>query len=339
MNAWLQTHFWKRNALIYMAIGLVLALFNGAGLQEVMQTNPAFLVDFWGFYTLTYGLCLFHNRVLFERFFRQRRYGLYALGCGLALAGWWLLNEWLSPLPSNEGANLILAGAIVLLFGWGLYMIAQYVVVTHWQLRAELSSTRAELVHLRAQLNPHFLFNALNNLYGVSVSNPDNVPDYVLQLADLLRYQIESSRRDRVPVADELHFLEQFITYERQKLGHRGRIDWQVEGSPDQQTVAPLLLFQFVENAFKYAGQKGEPVVYVRIELTESQINFVCQNEFDPRQRGKTASTKTGLANARQQLALQYPQRHTLTIQETGSVFSVHLTLQLTNDSPANEPH
>ncbi|HEX8658638.1 MAG TPA: histidine kinase [Hymenobacter sp.] len=330
MNRWLfQLATWQRSALLYGLIGSVVLGFNWPGLREVLQTRPGFLEELFWAYTCCYLFCWVHNLGLYERFFRRRRYGAYLLGCA-GLLGLWTVATVLID-PRRPWLNTVFSGGVVLVFGWGLYLVYQVVFRAQHQLRVDLASTHAELARLRTQLNPHFLFNALNNLYGVSVSTPGRVPEYVVRLSELLRYQIESSQQHRVSLAEELHFIDQFVCYEREKLGHRGQVTWQADAPPAAARIAPLLLFQFVENAFKYGGQLAHPVVSIGATLVGNELRFHCRNTFHAGRRAATTSTQTGLANTRQRLALQYP-RHTLTIQEADSVFDVHLRLTLSND-------
>ncbi|MBD2768531.1 histidine kinase [Hymenobacter sp. BT664] len=332
MNRWLfQLAAWQRNAVFYGLLFLVVIGFNWPGLQELLKTQPDFLWRFLGFYTFCYLLCWVHNWGLYERLFRRQRYGAYLLGCAGTLSLWTVacgLTDWRRP---TNWLNIFFSGLLVMLFGWGLYLIYHVVFRAQQQLRNDLASTHAELALLRAQLNPHFLFNALNNLYGVSVSTPDRVPEYVVLLSELLRYQIESSRQHRVSLAEELHFIDQFVRYEREKLGNRGQVTWLADAPRTVLRIAPLLLSQFVENAFKYGGQLAHPVVSIEATLAGNELRFHCRNTFNARLRAATTSTKTGLANTRQRLALQYP-HHTLTIQESDSVFDVHLCLTLSHD-------
>lgn len=328
----LQQHAGWRNGLFYALIAVVVIGFNWPGFMTLLATDPLQLGVTGLFYTFVYGLCYVHNRLCYERLFRTGRYGLYALSfLGLMLI--WVVVSRLDRLnqPSSI-ANDLLSSLILLLFGWGLYLIYQYAFGANRQLRTALYSSRSEVAQLRAQMNPHFLFNALNNLYGVSISEPTRVPDYVLMLSDLLRYQIQSSQQERVSLHDELRFLGQFVHFERLRLGHRGEVGWQTDApaAPDLDTsLAPMLLFPFLENAFKYGCQLARPVIRARVVVGPGTLHFTCENHYHPSRRAEKAGTQTGLHNTRLRLTLLYPQQHTLTITDRNAVFSVSLTLTL----------
>lgn len=328
----IQTSLWWRNGLFYSLLGLLVITFNLDGLRESLRDNPRFVAEVGLYYTLTYGLCFTHNHVLYRRHLRQKRYRRYGLGVAGLFFLWVVANGLLSPYDRPNWSNTVFSGLIVLLFGWGLYLIYQQVFVTTLQLRNALYSSRSEVAQLRAQMNPHFLFNALNNLYGISVSEPGRVPDYVLMLSDLLRYQIESSQQYRVRITEEVDFLHQLVHYEQLKLGHRATIGWRVDVPPTSTCrIAPMLLYPFLENAFKYGGQLPHPVVEASLSLNRSHLTFCCRNLFDAQRRAEKSGTQTGLNNTRQRLRLLYPDAHELTITETSDQFLVSLQLTLTD--------
>ncbi|WP_165933514.1 sensor histidine kinase [Arundinibacter roseus] len=324
-----QTNLWWRNCLFFGLIGIVLLGFNWEGFWASQQNQPGFVLEMVTMLVLIYSLCLTHNVILYERFLRQRRFGLYALGIAGLLLIWICLDYFFSKNQYNHWLNSVLSGWLLILFGWGLYLIYYNVFLANRQLKTQLYSSRNEVSQLRSQMNPHFLFNALNNLYGVSVSEPERVPDFVLLLSDLLRYQIQSSMKEWVTLVDEVHFLNQFVQYERDKLGHRGSVSWQVHIPDPAVQVAPLLLFPFLENAFKYSCQLTNPCVQASLSVSNDTLLLTCQNTFNPDRRVDNSSTQLGIFNTRQRLDLLYPNGYTLAIRERNNTYAVRLLLNL----------
>ncbi|WP_041340697.1 sensor histidine kinase [Runella slithyformis] len=322
-----QTNLWWRNSLFFALVGCVLLAFNWEGFWISQQNQPGFVLEMVSMLLLVYSLCLTHNVILYERFLRQRHYGRYAPGVVGLLLAWVCIDYFFSENQSVHWLNSVLSGSLLLLFGWGLYLIYHNVFLANRQLKTELYSRRNEVSQLRAQMNPHFLFNALNNLYGVSVSEPERVPDFVLMLSDLLRYQIQSSLKEWVSLADEVHFLNQFVQYERDKLGHRGTVSWEVEIPDLSVHIAPLLLFPFLENAFKYGCQLTDPRIQARLSVSNETLLFACQNTFNPQRRGEKSATQLGIYNTQQRLNLLYPDDYTLTISEENTTYTVRLTI------------
>lgn len=318
-----------RNLVFFVLIGCIIAGVNSSGVEEQLRENPAYLVEFLGYYTLTYLLCFLHNRIFYQRFLRRKNYHPYFVYSVASIFSWTLIVELTNPFSWETWLNTFLGGFLTMFFGFGLYMIFQSLFIQQWKLKNDLTNTRNELAKLRAQLNPHFLFNALNNLYGASVSAPNKVPGYVLMLSDLLRYQIESGKRERVKLADELNFISQFVAYEKVKLAHRGEITLVTDTYSNALVIAPMILFQFVENAFKFSCQLAEPMVAIKITLVRNILFFDCQNTFSQTIREVTKGTKTGLINTRQRLDLQYPSQYSLTTSESKNIYKTHLTITL----------
>ena len=193
----------------------------------------------------------------------------------------------------------------------------------------------AELKLLKAQLNPHFLFNTLNNLYGLSVVNSDKLPDLMLKLSDLLRYSLYDTKEQLVPLQKEIQYLQNYVSLERIRLEDKTEIELSTSGEMVTLDIAPMLLIVFVENAFKHLGvsKKGESKVVITIEIAEGELSFSCVNTADYRRNNESDLEKgksgIGLQNAKKRLTLIYPDRHTLNISKKEEAFKVQLTLKL----------
>ena len=192
----------------------------------------------------------------------------------------------------------------------------------------------AELKLLKAQLNPHFLFNTLNNLYGLAVTKSDKLPDLMLKLSDLLRYGLYDTQEQWVPLTSEVRYIQNYITLEQLRLEEQTLIDYSQEGGVDQQRIAPMLLIVFLENAFKHFGAANDQKAQIKIKLTveEDKLKFSCYNTKDDQITESPRVQNTsgiGLANVRKRLDLLYPNRHQLGIQNEATSFRVFLELQL----------
>lgn len=320
-----------RNLIFFVLIGCLIAGLNSSGIVEVWQQNPSFILEFVGFYTITYLLCCVHNRLLYERFLNRKHYSTYFLLCVTVVLVFTFLVESKPPFAWQDWLNTFIGGFLIIFFGFGLYVIFKSVFWAQWYLKSNLSNTQNELAVLRNQLNPHFLFNALNNLYGVSLSAPEKVSGYILMLSELLRYQVDGSKKERVKLTDEINFLNQFVDYERLKLAHRGSFQLALDIPESTLVIAPLILFQFVENAFKFSGQQAEPTVAIQIHLNGNKLYFQCANTYNKVLSEKYPGTQTGIENVRQRLLLQYPKQHTLLIHKDDMNFSVQLQIMLTD--------
>ena len=195
-------------------------------------------------------------------------------------------------------------------------------------------SQAAELRLLKAQLNPHFLFNTLNNLYGLAVVKSDKLPDLMLKLSDLLRYSLYDTQAQWVPLKHEVQYIQNYITLEKLRLEERTAIDFSVEGQAESQRIAPMLLIVFLENAFKHFGASGDQLPHIKINLRidDNKLHFSCYNTKDEEVKESPRAQNTsgiGLANVRKRLELLYQHRYQLGIQNEPGSFRVFLELEL----------
>lgn len=192
----------------------------------------------------------------------------------------------------------------------------------------------AELKLLKAQLNPHFLFNTLHNLYGLSVVKSDKLPNLMLKLSDLLRYSLYETKETYVPLEKEVTYLENYIALERIRLEDSTSIHFSKSGNVGAKRIAPMLLIVFVENAFKHLGVPSDEKkkVSVTIKEAKNQLIFTCENTIDTNEVLEAALEKgksgIGLANAQKRLGLMYPEKHSLILQKEAGSFKVELILE-----------
>ena len=186
----------------------------------------------------------------------------------------------------------------------------------------------AELSLLRSQVNPHFLFNALNDIYALTLTRPAEAPDAVMQLSALLRYMLYSSQSAAVPLTDEINYLKSYIDLEQIGQAGRAHIQTQFTGSFSGQRVAPMLLIPFVENAFKHGDlfRPDQPIV-VALDVEAEQLTFQCRNAKRMGSKDKTGGI--GLANLRRRLDLEYAGRYDLCIRDSDTSFDISLCLTL----------
>ncbi len=193
----------------------------------------------------------------------------------------------------------------------------------------------AELKLLKAQLNPHFLFNTLNNLYGLSVIKSDKLPNLMLKLSDLLRYSLYETKEKFVPIEKEITYLENYMSLEKIRLEDATDIQFEKSGNLSSKKIAPMLFIVFVENAFKHLGalKNEKSKVHVSIKEENDTIVFKCENTLDNTNLEETNLEKgksgIGLQNAKKRLTLLYPDTHSLQINKNNNAFSVALTLDL----------
>ncbi|WP_295799811.1 histidine kinase [Mucilaginibacter sp.] len=206
--------------------------------------------------------------------------------------------------------------------------IRQWQLTEHRATQAEADKASAELSFLKAQINPHFLFNTLNNIYTLAVMKDDNAPDSIMKLSNIMRYVTDDANADFVALQSEVDCINDYIELQRLRLGKKTTIDFGVSGNIEPKSIAPLILITFVENVFKYGVSKHEEsAIVIKISTTKDEIAFFCENRIfqDVNENNRTG---IGLKNTRKRLEHLYPGRYLLTINNQNNLYTVNLTLQ-----------
>ncbi|KUG08698.1 sensor histidine kinase [Solirubrum puertoriconensis] len=225
--------------------------------------------------------------------------------------------------------HLITTVPIFLFLSWLARTTENLVLNTIQKEQLEKQAAEAELHYLKAQINPHFLFNTLNNIHTLVYKQAPAAPDAVMQLASLMRYMIYESNAATVPLTRELDYLQDYVNLQQLRYKHSPVVELQVEGNTDACHVAPLLFIHLLENAYKHSPARLEPGdLKVQVEVRADVLTFRVQNPIAT----KPAATLDepggiGLPNVRKRLALLYPDQHTLTIQNTSNIFTVTLII------------
>jgi two-component system, LytTR family, sensor histidine kinase LytS len=211
---------------------------------------------------------------------------------------------------------------------------------------------QAELDNLKAQLSPHFLFNTLNNFYGLAVTQSKLLPDLMLRLSDLMRYSLYGTNQATVPLKEEIEYLKNYIEIEKIRLENTLQLDFQDDtGAVETLNIAPLILIVFVENAFKHSRNRTSEPIVINVKISVSQTEwlvFEVENNYVPtiipKPTSKTRSNPAitwhipqekeeggiGLKNAIKRLNVLYPNGlHTLSFDDNGHFFKIKLTLKL----------
>lgn len=204
-------------------------------------------------------------------------------------------------------------------------------------LQTQVSTGAAELASLRAQINPHFLFNALNSLYATALKeNSEKTADGIQKLGDMMRFMLQENNRDRIPLDKEIEYLRNYIDMQRLRIDEKHNINIRVTiQEPDQALyIAPMLLTPFVENAFKYGiSLRNASWIHITLTLDDTRLYFKVHNSRHPKSTDtamtepESAQSGVGLDNVRKRLELIYPGRYQLDIQQSDQDYFVSLSL------------
>jgi len=197
--------------------------------------------------------------------------------------------------------------------------------------RLEKEKIANELKFLKAQINPHFLFNTLNNLYSNVINKSPKAPDMVMQLSGILDYVLYKSQQNTVPLSEEVQTIENFLGLEKIRYGKRLVVEYE-KGQDLKLSVSPLILLSLVENAFKHgaSGNIDDPKIKIDIRETHGEIRCEVWNTKSKYKGEINDAYKKGIGmkNIRRQLDLIYPNRHQLFIEDNTDYYRVLLTIQ-----------
>jgi LytS/YehU family sensor histidine kinase len=191
-------------------------------------------------------------------------------------------------------------------------------------------SLKSELSLLKSQINPHFFFNTLNNLYGLAVEKSEKTQDVIYKLSEMMRFTIYDGRKDSVSVKDEIRYLENFI--ELHKIRYQDRIDIQFEQDIEnqKQRIPPLLFINLLENAFKHGAdtKPDNPYIHFSLSTKKNEILFAIENNFEAQESvGKKAGI--GIENLKRRLELLFPKKHHFLVEKAAEIYKTSVRIEL----------
>ena len=280
---------------------------------------------------------------LFRRLFQQRKYFIYFL----AGTGSWLLYllgrtvfqfYYLRNVPgfkNNSFIEVMLNNITFIIICFLFITACKYFkdgyIAQNFETEKKKQHLMAEINNLKSQIAPHFLFNTLNNLYGLAVEKSDKLPDLMLRLSDLLRHSLYETQKSLVSLSDEINVLKSYIQLESVRLEDDLKLKF--ENTIPEKTeyqIAPLILIVFVENAFKHAKlvQSAAVNIYIKTRLEGNLFSLTIANNYNKKK--ESSGNGIGLTNVRRRLEVLYPnEQHQLTIISDEVFYTVHLQLQL----------
>lgn len=202
--------------------------------------------------------------------------------------------------------------------------------VANQMIKLEKEKLESEHQALKAQLNPHFLFNTLNNLYSLSVAKSDLVPQTILKLSDLMSYILYECKEDLVDLDKEIEFLNNYIALEKLRSS-KTKLSFNYEVNGSKVRISPLLFIPFIENAFKHSkSDNSNPEIKIDLIVDENNLRFSCVNSVGS-EKNKVDSKYggVGIDNVKKRLNLLYPERHSLNLSETDTHFKAAMQIKL----------
>ena len=307
------------------------------------------------FHTLLYvapiTIFYLHSDVILPYFFIKRRYLYYFTSVFILCGVFFFINHMLSPLlekmveilsVDNPSIHVLKGKAVIAprlfvffitlaasgMYGYSVQNAKREQVLKEMERQQAVSNLQL----LKSQLSPHFLFNAMNSLYSLSLKKSEELPNAILTFSDLLRYNTYDSSEDFVDVEKEIEYLHNYVKIQKLRVAEGSTIlfDEEIDKNASVQ-IAPMILIPFVENAFKHGrNADGKVNISIHISVTASEISFSVQNEiYKIEGATKDAAHGIGIQNVKTRLQIIYGSGHSLHISETDSLYSVDLRIKV----------
>jgi hypothetical protein len=264
----------------------------------------------------------------------KRMLVVLCLICGSLI--FWLFFYGQFPLRDRPVIGMFFFGLPLLIASFILGLIIKVVRdVATKQLNAAKSSaahSESELQLLQSQISPHFLFNTLNNMYGLSITQHEKIPSLLLKLSDLLRYSVYEANKSFVPVKDELAYIMNYIDFEKMRIGDRLALTTDIEDFQQSDAkIAPMMLIVFIENAFKHSKNTTNDKIFIHISIKTwgNRILFSVVNSYDPNDRSTGVAGGFGLDNVKKRLELLYAGEYHLVQEDSDNTYKVMLQLKI----------
>lgn len=306
--------------------------------ESAVENGPPFRNNSLIGLILTGVLVFYCHFFILTKYLNKKKYKVYFLGLiGILLVGplpfllflqQEKLSSWLHFLV-YYGAVM---GTVVLVFIIlsALARVTQNLIInTLKKEQLEKQAVQAELYYLKSQINPHFLFNTLNNIHTLVYKQAATAPEAVQRLASLMRYMIYESNAVTVPVSREITYLQDYIALQQLRYRKIPVVKLQVEGDPASCQIAPLLLIHLLENAYKHSPARLEPEdIKVVIEVKKDSLKLSIQNPIEHYKNNLLEEPGgVGLPNVQKRLQLLYPEQHELVIHRSGDMFAITLKI------------
>ncbi len=323
---------------ILIQVGIAVALFLSMSVKrngyDLQLSQLVFLLNY-----LIAGLAI--NYYLLPQFYYKQEYVKFGIGVILTIVASVLVEEFILEkvfFPDTRGSRFTgiffnfmqMLPTIMLFVGFKFAWDAQRKNRELSQLKEAV--TGSQLQFLKSQINPHFLFNSLNNLYSYALEKSEKTPGIILELSSLLRYMLYDCREAFVPLEKEAKYLNDFVRLQGLQIEERGDIKFTVSDNFKGYQVAPLILIVFVENCFKHttSSQSDKITIDIDLSLDNDTIHLKCKNSFDAASNSAGLTTKgIGLENVITRLDLLYPNQYKLNVDQSGGYYTVDLAIEI----------
>lgn len=332
--------------LLHSIILMLVAYISISAAQGIAEhyNEPLYkcLIDTFLFHGSLLGLFYLAYWIFLPKYLIRKQYIKFTLGFLGILIGFTLYFN-LSGIIIRELLNLkfhlfvrvwwtgVAAWTLAIgIFGTTFRMLIEYIKEAQEKSELEKQNFKSEVSLLKNQLNPHFLFNTLNNIDSLITENQENASLALNKLSEIMRYMVYDSEKEMVPLEDEINYIKNYISLQKLRIKNEDIITFDIIGDTNGKVIAPMIFISFVENAFKHSSLKDreENKIKIKFELKDNLISFHCSNKIADIEKDK--SSGVGLELVKKRLNLIYKNQHDININSSNGIFKVDLDIKIT---------
>jgi len=319
--------FWTITiTLVYLILDLLyglisIILMHAGKIPENMQELHAFLI------ILSSGIIIFYSSYFSFHYFAKKPIRF------LWIAAFYIVCASMYVFIESDSSDLLLFCVSILYFNFfgGLFRIF-FEWIKDRKIKAELEKDKiaSQLELLKSQINPHFLFNSLNNIDVLIQDEPQRASEYLKKLSEMLRFMLYESNTDKITLSEEIEYIKKYIDLQKIRTSNDKFVKFEVSGNASGKHIAPMIFIHFIENAFKYStNKKIENAISIKFDISENRVLFICKNYYKTKNDINLDNKGLGAHLIKQKLDLLYKTSYDLNVKEQDNLYIVHLEIQL----------
>jgi len=320
--------FFIHSVIWLLAIFLPVVLFNNP--EKEFTTNK---ILFFIIHSSLFIAVFYSNYLIFiPHFLQKKRFILYAIFIIISISLLVLFNHFASSIILPEEAalnahNYRFKGSLIFFSAFLIAISTSIKVTQNWYYNEKQKNIikneklNSELSFLKSQVNPHFLFNTLNNIYSLANRKSEHTADAIMKLSHLMRYMLDEAKKETVNLQNEINYLIDYIELQKLRMPDKSKVIFNLDGNSSNKEIEPMLLIPFVENAFKHGDIFSEDAkINILLRIDENNIFFKVENKID-KALVQDKSSGIGLNNLKKRLELLYPQKHEFIAEVKDDIF------------------
>jgi sensor histidine kinase YesM len=297
---------------------------------------PITVFPFFSVFYLFY-FYIFPNYIKKKKIMLSLAYGFLISIVSATICGWMLIQLLGREIIFEKGISFVISVYVLMLligiFAGVISIIIKGFITWYDEIKLKeelnLKNYQIELALVKSQLDPHFLFNMINNIDVLILKDAQLASEYLNKLSDILRFMLYETKSEKIALSKEIEYIEKYIALQKTRSSNDNFVHFTVNGKPSNHVIPPMLLIPFIENAFKHvSNKKKDSAIAISLVIDDEKILFECANEYS--ENNKSVLVYNGLGNdlIRKRIELMYHQKHTLTISNQNNYYKVNLELK-----------